>query len=155
MDKYIIRSSSTLEQLDDSFIKEESPFTLGVIGYSSSSFWSKESILSNIINPLLDELKQSPESILLPSDGHTSLLLESWAEINDVKVTAYSADWKSLGRRARALRDSRIIKESSHLLFFIGSRSDYYEKMAIREVKKGKIVYTVDPSSKDLIQWIL
>jgi hypothetical protein len=40
-------------------------------------------------------------------------------------------------------------------VFFVGSRSDYYEKMAIREAKKGKTVYTIDGSTKELVKWVL
>ncbi len=53
------------------------------------------------------------------------------------------------------MRDARILKEATHLLFFLGKSSDYYEKIAIREVKKGRVVYTVDPTTHKLVLWEL
>ena len=160
MEKYLLpkppsKTSSTLELLEDIPLDVSTPFVLGVIGNSSNSFWTKESILTHVLEPLLQEESKSPDSILLPNEGITPLLLQSWAESKGIKTTIYASDWKLLGRRARALRDSRILKEASVLLFFLGSRSNYYENIAIREVKKGRTVYTLDPSSHELILWEL
>ena len=94
-----------------------------------------------------------PEALVLPSDGSTSLLLQAWAERHKVAVTPLDADWIRLGRRARALRDARILSTCNHLLIFLGSRSDTYEKVAIREAKKGKTVFTVDPETFEIVQW--
>jgi hypothetical protein len=155
MEKYLIKKpQTTLDLLEDS-LEEQKPFVLGVIGFSSSSFWTKETLLSSLLTPLIEEESKSPSSILVPDEGHTSILFQSWASHSKCLSTAYRADWKTLGKRARVLRDSRIMKESSHILFFLGARSDYYEKIAIREVKKGRIVYTVDPSSHELVKWEL
>jgi len=92
--------------------------------------------------------------VLLPTEGNTSIFIQIWAERNKIPCTPIEADWSRMGRKARALRDSRIVKEATHLLFFLGKRSDYYEKMAIRELKKGKIVYTIDATEGALTQWI-
>jgi len=94
-----------------------------------------------------------PDSMLLPTDGATSLLLQVWGEKHTVPLTCLDADWAKLGKKARALRDARILKEATHLLIFLGKRSDTYEKVAIRECKKGKVVYTLDAQSKELVEW--
>jgi hypothetical protein len=155
MDKYLIKTKSTLELLGD--LPEEIPtnlsVTLGILGNSSAAVWTSQSVLEKVMEPILGQLEKNPEKILLPADGITSVLLETWAGKNKVDSKVYSADWKVLGRRARAIRDSQIVKESSHLLVFLGGRSDYYEKMAIREVKKGKVVYTVDSKTMELVEW--
>jgi hypothetical protein len=155
MDKYLIKTS-TLELLGD---LEEVPiqkeFVLGILGNSSANFWSSKTILETLMEPILSEQERAPTKILLPSDGITSVLLETWAGKNKVESKVYSADWKVLGRRARAIRDSQIIKESSHLLVFLGGRSDYYGSLAMRELKKGKVIYTVDAKTHELTQWEL
>ncbi len=158
MDKYLIKTNkSTLELLEDLPALEEiqKEIVLGVLGNSSASVWTSQILLEKVLEPILEELKNQPTKLLLPADGTTSLLLETWAGKQKVDSKVYSADWKVLGRRARSIRDSQIVKESSHLLVFLGGRSDYYEKMAMREVKKGKVVYTVDSKTLELVQWEL
>lgn len=152
MDKYLIKSSSTLEALDDS-IPLASPFTLGVLGSSTSSKWTKETIQESLLTPILEQFKDPPNSLLLPSDGTTSVFLQVCAQKSNIKTLVFDADWKTLGKRARALRDARIIQDSTHLLIFLGTKSDFYEKIAIREAKKGKVVFTVDPKTHEIIQW--
>ena len=154
MDKYLIKTKSTLELLGD-LPPENLPAVLGILGNSSAAVWTSQTILEKVLEPILGELDKNPDKILLPADGTTSLLLETWAGKNKVDSKVYSADWKVLGRRARVIRDSQIVKEASHLLVFLGGRSDYYEKMAIREVKKGKIVYTIDTKTLELVEWEL
>ena len=136
MDKWLIHKS-TMELLEDSPVTK---MNLGVIGASTAKVWNRETI-TDIMNPVLGELGL-PDTIFMPTEGVTSILLQTWAERQNIACQAVSADWIRLGRRARALRDGRILKESSHLIMFIG-RSDYYEKIAIRELKRGKRVFTV------------
>jgi hypothetical protein len=154
LDKYLIRD--TFDLLEDEPLAEAkaTEFSLGVIGSSSAKFWNRETI-TEILNPLISEFDKLPTIMNIPTDGTTSILLQVWAERQGIKCAPIEADWIRLGRSARALRDSRIIKESSHLVFFVGSRSDYYEKMAIREAKKGKTVYTIDGKTRELVQWVL
>ena len=157
MDKYLIKTKSTLELLGDlpEEIPEKLPVVLGVLGNSSAAVWTSQILLEKVLEPILGELGKNPEKILLPADGITSVFLETWAGKNKVDSKVYSADWKVLGRRAMVIRDSQIVKEASHLLVFLGGRSDYYEKMAMREVKKGKIVYTIETKTLELVEWEL
>lgn len=126
---------------------------LGVLGSSSAAYWNRETI-TDIMNPVIGDQDKIPSILHIPTDGATSLLIQIWAEKQAIKCAPINADWVRLGRRARALRDARIIKESTHLIFFIGSRSDYYEKIAIREAKKGKTVYTIG-ADRELVKWVL
>lgn len=139
-----------LELEDSSSIKAPKPFYLGILGATEK--FTKESILSDVINPILEQEERMPTRLLLPSEGTSSLLLSIWAERMNLQSAEYTCDWKTLGKRARALRDSRIIKESTHLILFCGAKSDYYEKLAQREAKKGRIIYTV-ASSGDITEW--
>lgn len=149
------RTKSTLELLDDVPIVPTTPdFTLGVLGLSDATYWNSNTI-SDIINPIISEIGKMPTSLSIPAKGITSLLIQAWGEKQKISCKTIDSDWIRLGRKARALQDSRIIKDSSHLVFFVGSRSDYYEKIAIREAKKGKTVYTIDGKTRELIQWVL
>jgi hypothetical protein len=158
MDKYLIKSPmlSTLELLEEPakpvVVKQ---IILGFLGNSAASKWTRDTISETIMNPLLSEIERLPDTILMPTDGNTSILLNIWADRQKIPCQPIDADWSRVGRKARIMRDARILKESTHLVFFLGIRSDYYEKMAIREAKKGKIVFTVDSVSGELIQWVL
>ena len=158
MDKYLIRQQTanqktTLELLDDLPPVKATALVLGVLGSSQDSYWTQNTISDTILNQLLEDFGRLPDSMLLPTDGATSLLLQVWGEKHAVPLTCIEADWAKLGKKARALRDARILKESTHLLIFLGKRSDTYEKVAIRECKKGRTVYTIDGQSKELVEW--
>lgn len=158
MEKYFIsvKPKSTLELLDDKpLLTPPQPYCLGILGQSSAAFWTKETIVTNLLQPFLNEQKGLPDSILVAAEGQTSMLVEWWAARQDIPIQIYEANWTKLGKRARVLRDARIVKESSHLLVFLGERSDTYETMAIRELKKGKTVYTVKAKTHEMEQLVL
>ena len=157
MDKYLIKNPalSTLELLDDVKPTVAKPVVIGILGNSAAAKWTRETIAETIMNPLLGEIERLPDTILMPSEGNTSILLQIWADRQNIPCQSIDADWARMGRRARIMRDARILKEATHLIFFLGARSDYYEKMAIREAKKEKIVFTVDATSGELVQWVI
>jgi hypothetical protein len=161
MDKYLIKPQlpdihkSTLELLEDTLPQKANTIVLGILGSSQDSYWTQNSISDTILNPILSDLGRLPDSLLLPTDGASSMLLQVWGEKQKISVTCLDADWAKLGKKARALRDSRILKESTHLLLFLGKRSDTYEKVAIRECKKGKCVYTINSQTKEFVEWKL
>jgi hypothetical protein len=161
MDKYLTKlpSSSTnsatavLELEDPALIQQAKPFILGVLGATEKL--NKQSIHDTIMNPILAEQGRMPSSLLLPSEGTSSTLLAIWAERFKVPCAEYECDWRTLGKRARAMRDSRIVKEATHLILFCGPKSDYYEKLAARELKKGRVIYTVNSTNQELEEWVL
>jgi hypothetical protein len=134
-------------------IQPAKPFILGILG--ASEHFTKQSILDEIMNPILSELGRMPSSLLLPAEGTSSTLLAVWAERLNVTSSEYECDWRTLGKRARAMRDARILREATHLILFCGAKSDYYEKIATREVKKGRVVYAVDGKTHELTEWVL
>ena len=151
-----LKHQSTLEILNDQpLLQIQKPIVLGVLGHSDHSEWNRETVLNKIMFPIISEQEHIPSALLLPSEGATSLLLEDWADRQVIRTSVYEADWAKLGKRARALRDARIIKESTHLVIFLGNKSDYYEKIAVREVKKGKVVYCVEPETRELVEYTL
>jgi hypothetical protein len=129
------------------------PIYLGILG--SHEKINKESIHEKILHPLISALGRLPEKIIMPSTGISSTYISLWAERTGVDVHSVEADWKKFQRRAAILRDARILKESTHLLVFLGARSESNERTAIRELKKGKQVFTVDHASLELCQLLL
>ena len=153
MDAYLIHSTAKASELESSsLIKHAKPFILGILGSSES--YTKETILNDVLYPILEQEGRMP-ILVLPSEGTSSTLLSIWADKLNLSCTQYECDWKRLGKRARALRDSRILQESTHLILFCGARSDYYIKVAQREAKKGRVVFTVDAKSGELTEWVL
>jgi hypothetical protein len=129
--------------------------TLGILGHSTAKKWNRDSVANSIMNPILSEIGKIPEVILIPAEGDTGILVQGWAEGHRTACKVLDTDWVRMGRKARALRDSRILKEATHLLIFLGIRSDYYEKIAMREAKKGRQVFTVDAKSGEVVHWTL
>ncbi len=151
------KPKTTLELLgdDQTSIQRSKPIILGILGSSADNHWTTTTIQEEIVYPILAELGRLPDALILPSDGQTNLYLSAWAERQNLPLTPIQADWQRLGRRAGILRDSRILKDSTHLVFFLGPRSDKLEKAAIRELRKGKIVFTVDAKTYELAQLTL
>ncbi len=128
--------------------KYTTPILLGVLGNRADI--TKSKIQSELLPSLLAEFGRPPDHCFLSADGLTSIHVEDWCERNNIPVTAIDADWRVLGRRARAIRDGRIQKESTHFLFFLSPRSDYYLTAATRLAKKGHVVYTYNASDDAL-----
>jgi hypothetical protein len=82
----------------------------------------------------------------------SSVLISIWAERNEIDSQMIEADYRKLGRRAGFLRDAMILKECTHLLVFLGLRSQKNEEIATREAKKGKKVYTIHPKSWEIAE---
>ena len=149
-----MKHTSTFDLLDDNPEIPDTRFVLGILGHSSSSKWNSTIIAESIMNPFLSQYSALPEKIMMPAEGSTSLLIEAWASRHNIDVQVMDANWVRTGKKARVMRDTKILKESTHLLFFLGSRSDYYEKIAFREAKKGRRVYTVG-ADKELEEWFV
>lgn len=123
---------------------------LGVLGKRQDI--SKQELQEQIMIPILESLGRMPDLLLLPNDGTSSALLGLWGERCEVKTDTIIADWHKLGRRAVIMRDARITKAATHLLLFEGPRSDYIQKQGIRELKKGKSVFSVSAGKEWQIQ---
>jgi hypothetical protein len=127
--------------------------TLGIIGKREDIY--KEDLHEKVINPLLKALGQMPDKIILPNEGTSTALLGIWGERAKLPVEQIAADWARYNRMSFKIRDARIVKESTILLLFQGPKSEYIPKLGIREVKKGKRVFVVNPG-KDwkLEEWV-
>jgi hypothetical protein len=117
----------------------------GIFGCSNKI--SERDLQDLVLVPILQELGRTPDKILLPSEGNTSIYLQEWADSLRIKTQVFQSDWARNGRIAQILRDDRMQKECTHMLVFLPPRSDRLGKMAEKMVKKGKVVFT---SSADL-----
>ena len=129
------------------------PILLGILGKHEQI--SKKDIHEKILHPLVSAIGRLPDKVLVPSEGTSSAYITLWAEQSNLETQCVDADWRKLQRRAGIMRDARIIKESTHLLIFVGSRSRSYEQTGIREAKKGKTVYLVEHDSLDLCELVV
>jgi hypothetical protein len=146
-------SYNTYEALGDTPFTQSQKTILGVIGSSTAKRWTRETVANSIMNPVLGEFEKLPDTILLAAEGTVSILIHMWSDSHRVQCKVLETDWSRMGRKARAVRDSKILKEATHLLIFLGIRSDYYEKIAMREAKKGRSVFTVSASTGEIVLW--
>jgi hypothetical protein len=123
---------------------------VGILGKTESI--TQDKLCHEVLNPLLSLWKRLPDKMLMSSEGLSSVLTSIWAERNEIEYQMIDANYCKLGRRAGFLRDAMILKESTHLLIFLGTRSQKNEEVAIREAKKGKKVYTVNPKSLEITE---
>ena len=124
-------------------ISVPSPCIMGVFGITKIT---EKDLHSHICTPILSELERIPDKMLLPSEGNSSIYLQSWAESLGIKTQIFQSDWARNGRVAQRIRDERIQKECTHALVFLSNRSDRLEKYAETLARKGKIVFTSSPN---------
>jgi hypothetical protein len=144
-----------MELEPSSEIKVGTPYKqvcLGVLGKRDDI--TREEFFEKIMHPLMESIGRIPDKIYLPSDGMTSALVGAWADRCNITTETLTAEWHRLGRKAVCLRDSRILKSSSHLLVFEQPKSEYTVKLGIREFKKGKSVFSITPGKTwELQEW--
>ena len=126
---------------DNESIQIPQPILLGILG--SRADITYDILHEKILNLVLGSLGRMPDRVILPSESTSSALIYSWAERHKLSFVAYDTDWNRLGRRARAVRDTRICQEATHLIVFLGKRSDFYSQQAEKIARKGKTVFTV------------
>ena len=117
---------------------------LGIFGYHNTV--TSDSILEHTLTPMLQELERIPDKVLLPSEGNSSIYVQSWAESLHIKTQVFQSDWARNGKIAQRIRDDRIQKECTHALIYLSNRSNRLEKYAESMARKGKIVFTSSPS---------
>jgi hypothetical protein len=128
-----------MSTLDDE-IYEPDTIILSVFGYTNKI--SEGDIQDNTLTPILAEIGRPPDKVLIPTDGNSSIYIQSWAEALKIKTQIFQADWQRNGRMAQILRDDRMFKECTHALVFLSQKSQRLEKFAERMARKGKMVFT-------------
>lgn len=140
-------------EFDSDWKVQAKPFFLGVLG--SHSNVSRQDMVDQILHPLVSIMGRLPEKVTLPSEGLSSAHISIWAERSGVDLQSLEADWKRFQRKAAILRDARILKESTHLLIFLGPRSKSNEATALREARRGKRVFVVDHTTLEVTEYVV
>ena len=130
--------------LDDD-IYEPAIIVLAVFGNTNKI--SEQDLQENTLNLILQELGRTPDKVLIPTEGNSSIYIECWAESLCIKRQIFQPDWVRNGKIAQILRDDRMAKECTHAVVFLpATRADKkpprLEKFAEKLCKKGKTVFT-------------
>ena len=110
---------------------------LGVLGTRSNMRY--EDVESDILGPMV-EAWGTPDELVVPAEGDTSFILQTWAKQKDIPVRLLACNWTTQGKRAGMLRDSQIQRESTHMLLLQGPRSNALMQLAQRLERKGRPV---------------
>lgn len=121
-------------------IYEPNVIVLGVFGNTNKV--SEQDLQENTLNLILQELGRTPDKVLIPTEGNSSIYIECWAESLHIKRQIFQPDWVRNGKIAQILRDDRMAKECTHALVFVSNKSQRLEKFAEKLCKKGKTVFT-------------
>lgn len=129
------------------------PMYLGILGSSDSI--TKDICYDTVLAPILASLSVLPSRVILPSEGHSSLFLDAWAEMEKIPTDTYTCEWSRHGKRAKIWRDNRIIQESTIFVVFLNKTSTFYETTATRLAKKGHRVFLVTYGSYDVSELVV
>jgi hypothetical protein len=124
------------------------PIILGIFG--SHSKICEDKLIENILMPILQELGRLPDKVLVPSEGNTSIYIQSWTESLHIPYHVFESDWKNRGRSATILRDARIQKECTYAIVFLSQRSTRYELLAEKMARQNKTVFTISYQDLEL-----
>jgi hypothetical protein len=125
---------------DDDEIQEPNVIIFSVFGNTNKI--TQEELQNNTLTLILQEIGRTPDKILIPSEGNSSIYIQDWAESLGIKTQIFQSDWIKNGKIAQILRDDRMAKECTHALVFLSNKSNRLEKFAEKLCKKGKIVFT-------------
>lgn len=140
-------------EFDSEIRVQGKPILLGVLGKTEKI--TKEAIHEKIIDPLMSVLGRLPDKVFVPSEGQSSAYISLWAERGNIDTQLLEADWRKFQRRAVFVRDNRIIKDSTHLLVFAGSKSKKNEEIAFKEAQKGKQVFLIEAQTMDFYEIVV
>jgi hypothetical protein len=138
-----------MASIEDDILFQPNVIVLGIFG--SNNKIKEMDLQDNILTILLQELKQVPDKILLPSEGNSSMYIQTWAEALHISTQVFQSDWARNGKMAQIIRDDRIQKECTHAFVFPSQRSTRLEKYAEKMAKKGKMVFTLDNPDNHLL----
>ena len=116
---------------------------LGVLGTRSNIRYDE--FVEQILAPVV-EAWGTPDEIVLPADGESTQVVQSWAAQQKIPLRLIASDWARHGKRAGILRDSQIQREASHFVLLQGPRSNALSTLATRlEQKRRPVVISVRP----------
>lgn len=91
-----------------------------------------------------------PQELYIPQEGESSIHIDTWAFRKGIPVESLAMDWRRFGKRAKAVRDSAIMRQSTHFLIFGGPRSTKPVETAKALAHKGHVVYFLPHASWEL-----
>ena len=118
------------------------PDVIVVAVFGNTNKVSEQDLQDNTLTLILQELGRTPDKVLIPTEGNSSIYIQEWAESLHIKTQTFHSDWAKNGKIAQILRDDRIAKECTHALVILGQKSTRLEKFAEKLCKKNKIVFT-------------
>jgi hypothetical protein len=121
-------------------IYEPDVIILAVFGNTNKV--SEQELQENTLTLILQELGRTPDKVLIPTEGNSSIYIQEWAEALGIKAQSFQSDWVRNGKIAQIIRDDRMAKECTHALVFLSQKSTRLEKFAEKMCKKEKIVFT-------------
>lgn len=126
-------------------IFEPKVIVFGVFGNTNKV--SEQDLQDNTLTLILQELGRTPDKVLIPTEGNSSIYIQDWCDSLGIKTQSFQADWVRNGKIAQILRDDRMAKECTHALVFLPAlRKDQtvskMDKFAEKLCKKGKQVFT-------------
>jgi hypothetical protein len=140
MEDELINIVAKMASVLDDIIYEPNVIVLGIFGNTNKV--SEQDLQDNTLTLILQELGRTPDKVLIPTEGNSSIYIQEWAEALGIKTQAFQADWARNGKIAQILRDDRMSKECTHALVFLSNKSTRLEKFAEKLCKKSKIVFT-------------
>jgi hypothetical protein len=129
----------------DDIIYNPQVIVLGIFG--STNKISEQDLQDNTLTLILQELGRTPDKVLIPVEGNSSIYIQEWCQSLGIKKQTFQADWVRNGKIAQILRDDRMTKECTHALVILPATKGVQkparlEKFAEKLCKKGKIVFT-------------
>jgi hypothetical protein len=123
------------------------PDVIVIAVFGNTNKVSEQDLQDNTLTLILQELGRTPDKVLIPTEGNSSIYIQDWCDSLGIKTQSFQADWIRNGKIAQILRDDRMAKECTHALVFLSSprgvqKSSRLEKFGEKLCKKGKIVFT-------------
>lgn len=128
------------------------PLYMGILGSTDSI--TKDVCYETILAPIMAGLESIPSRLIIPSEGNSSMFLDSWAETHKIPTDVYTCEWAKMGKRAKIWRDNRIIQESTIFVVFLNKKSNFYETTATRLAKKGHRVFVVTYGTFEVSEFV-
>ena len=118
------------------------PDVIVIAVFGNTNKVSEQELQDNTLTLILQELGRTPDKVLIPTEGNSSIYIQDWCESLGIKTQSFQADWARNGKIAQILRDDRMAKECTHALVILGQKSTRLEKFAEKLCKKNKMVFT-------------
>ncbi len=134
-------------------IREPDVIILGIFGNTNKI--TEAELQENILDLILKELGRTPDKVLIPSEGISSIYIQEWAESLGITAQMFHCDWMRNGKIAQIIRDDRIQKECTHALLFLSQKSNKLEKIGEKMAKKDKTVFTSSYPFQDLEMFVV